>query len=526
MAKFDVTIGTHEKPAEPAPAVAPAEPRRPRPRSSFDAAKTTPENRRHWANADSLSAKAAYNVGTRQSLRNRMQYEFDNNGYAQGLGITLANDIIGTGPKFKAKSGNANNDRAVEDAWGEWEEATEFSPNLYTAAISRSVRGEALALLTNGDNGPGLPQLDVYWFESDLCTTPGNAMPMNLKRWTDGIELDARNRPLFYHILRQHPGDEFGPLLAEYDRIPASQILHWFRRTRLGQVRGLPDGTPSLPLYAQMRRWTLSTLLATELASDIAVVLTNAGVVGEANVPWESWDIERGTYMSLPPGADAKAFKSEHPNQLYSPFKQELIKETARPHNAPYNVASGDSSQYNYSSARLDHLLYRVAVRVFREWTRRAILERVFKAWYTEARMIRGYLPSGLPDRFPHCWYWDGFGTIDPLKEATADTECLANGTTTLQELLAESGQDWEEFLEQRAAEIKKYESLGIPLPEWAGASAKPAAKPAASEEKDESEDKDESDADDYQVPESRRKPVNRLARYTKVNGNGHGGHK
>jgi hypothetical protein len=50
-------------------------------RGRYDAATTTEENRRHWANADLLSADAANNPRVRTILRSRARYEVANNSY-------------------------------------------------------------------------------------------------------------------------------------------------------------------------------------------------------------------------------------------------------------------------------------------------------------------------------------------------------------------------------------------------------------------------------------------------------------
>ena len=70
-------------------------------RAKYDAAQTTPDNRRHWANADSLSPNAALTPQVRRTLRNRARYEVANNSYAKGIVLTLANDTIGTGPRLQ-----------------------------------------------------------------------------------------------------------------------------------------------------------------------------------------------------------------------------------------------------------------------------------------------------------------------------------------------------------------------------------------------------------------------------------------
>ena len=75
---------------------------------------TTDENRRHWANADGLSANAANSAEVRRTLRNRARYEVANNSYASGIVLTLANDVIGTGPRLQMLTANAEANRQIE----------------------------------------------------------------------------------------------------------------------------------------------------------------------------------------------------------------------------------------------------------------------------------------------------------------------------------------------------------------------------------------------------------------------------
>ena len=70
-------------------------------RGKYDAAQTTYENRRHWAHADHLSADAAMSADVRRVLRSRARYEVANNSYAKGIVLTLANYVVGTGPRLQ-----------------------------------------------------------------------------------------------------------------------------------------------------------------------------------------------------------------------------------------------------------------------------------------------------------------------------------------------------------------------------------------------------------------------------------------
>ncbi len=465
--------------------------------SRYDAAQTTDENRRHWQEADGLSARAANNPGVRRTLRNRERYERQNDPYYGGMVRTIVGDLFGTGATLQSQiADNDNLNTRIEQAFAEHVDAIGLLQKLLTAGESK-IGSEAIGLLRSVDSFEGgdvilnrktVVPLDIQFLESEQCATPPGAIPNDPSLWVDGIELDKYGRPTVYHILRQHPGDSF-VMPTDYERVPANLVLHWFRRAREGQYRGIPECTASLPIGAQRRRWSMATLTAAECAADFAVLITSELPQGfnDDDLPseWETMDLNRGMITTLPAGGDAKQMRSEHPNQEHGPFKHELIKEMGRPVGSPYSVSGLDASEHNYSSLRYEREIYYSALRVERRLCEWFVLSPFFRAWYAMARLIPGYLADEirtLPEQLPFGWYWPGFSSLDPMKEAMADTEALSNGTKTLQELHAEKGQDWRVKLLQRSREIKFMQDNKIPLPAWADPAAAKAPKPMAND--------------------------------------------
>src|SRR5215471_9265199 len=117
-------------------------------RARYDAAVTTDENRRHWANADHLSANAANNPTVRRTLRARARYEVANNSYARGIISTLANDVVGTGPRLQLLTGDDKGNRAVEQAFIHWADAVRLAEKLRAMRVARAESGEVFGLLT------------------------------------------------------------------------------------------------------------------------------------------------------------------------------------------------------------------------------------------------------------------------------------------------------------------------------------------------------------------------------------------
>ena len=101
-------------------------------RAKFDSAQSTADNRRHWANADGLSADMAASPAIRRTLRNRARYEVANNSYARGIVLTLANDVAGTGPRLQMLLGDQENDGVnptIEREFTAWAKAIDLPGN-------------------------------------------------------------------------------------------------------------------------------------------------------------------------------------------------------------------------------------------------------------------------------------------------------------------------------------------------------------------------------------------------------------
>ena len=457
----------------------------------YDAAATTDENRRHWANADHLSAAAANNPQVRRTLRSRARYEVANNSYARGIVLTLANDCVGTGPRLQMLTDDAQANRLVEQEFMQWADVVSLPEKLRTMRMARAESGEAFCMLVANPKLDSAVKLDLRLLEADQVATPDfNRSPVGTTA-VDGIVLDAHGNPIEYHVLKSHPGDALAGFSLDYDHVTAASIVHYFRSDRPGQFRGIPEITPALPLFAQLRRYTLAVIAAAETAADFAAVLyTDAPANGEADPvePMDLVQLERRMATVLPGGWRLGQIQAQQPATGYAEFKKEILNEIARCLNMPFNVACGNSSGYNYASGRLDHQTYFKSIRVDQEYMASVVLDRVLRAWLHEAILISHLLPlwmrtAGFRD-LNHQWFFDGHEHVDPNKEANAQATRLTSHTTTLAYEYARQGRDWESELRQRAKEIELMQKLGLSV-----AQLEPAAAPVTNETNNDNEE-------------------------------------
>jgi capsid protein len=282
-------------------------------RGRYDSALTSDNNRRHWANADGLSANAANSPEVRRILRNRARYEVANNSYARGIVLTLANDIVGTGPRLQLLTEDAEANRQIEQAFNQWAKAVSLAEKLRTLRMAQTQDGEAFAVLISNPRLDTTVQLDLRLIEAEQITTPD--LRWNDTRAIDGIVFDAAGNPTEYHVLREHPGNGKS-FVKDYDRIPAEAVLHVFRVDRPGQSRGIPEITPALPLFAMLRDYSLATLDAAKAAAYYAgIIYTDAPPHGETDAveALDPIELDRNTLLTMPGGWKMAQLHAEQP---------------------------------------------------------------------------------------------------------------------------------------------------------------------------------------------------------------------
>lgn len=468
--------------------------------SRIDAAQTTNENKRHWANADGLGPNAAHDPGIQQTLRNRSRYETLNNSYLKSLVRTKAYDMIGSGPRPQVLIDGDTDGKAakqIEDRWKGWAESVLLGQSL--RLLHKMYERDGGGFLIFRDYRRATDQVRLYPqpVEADQCMTPYDKLAE--PRLIDGIELDEMWLPEAYWFLKQHPGEIrlFGlfPAISsqDFERVEARNVVHWFPKDRAGQQRGIPETTPALPVFSQLRRYSLATLTAAEFAAMLAGVLETTlppDTTGPATVgAWSMFEMLRGALMSMPAGWKATQFKPEQPATTFSEFERTKLNEAGRSCYAPLNVTTGNSTDYNFSSGRLDHVPYHRGAWIDRDDHRLIVMKPMFSAWADEGLQVADYFPAGLPplSEWKVSWQWDGFDEIDPQKAADAKKTKLETAQTSLSCALAEDGEYWRDVIDQIAIEIEYCEQKGVPHPLMAAmqkaasapqANAAPPAKP------------------------------------------------
>jgi hypothetical protein len=423
-------------------------------RAKFDAAQTFSANENHWENADHFDPHSAASITVRRALRSRSRYEvIENNPYLKGTLLTLANDFVGRGPRLQIIDERLTEAQQaeIEDNHADWASEIKMRQKLWRMKMAKFTDGETFAIpFVNRNRRQQYPiPLDFYIIETDRISTASYAQPPpppdRKIGEIDGVRFDAYEQPTEFFLLNRHPGgfalDIFNPSPdANAGKwIDAKYMIHWFRRDR-GWLRGIPELTPSLPLCALLRRYTLSIVRHAEVLADFTILLETENPASPNPLikdelgnlfddPFDLWPIEMGMMSNLPYGYKVKQLESVPLGQQYDTFTGALLREIMRPMLAPFNIASGSSKDSNMASGVLDNYIYQSGQNSERASCEEDVLEAMFYFWWNEATRSQGYLKKftdadrTFANRPPkHRWRWDRVGIehTDPQKVAQA----------------------------------------------------------------------------------------------------------
>lgn len=505
---------------------------------AWDAADYSSPDMRDW-NPGLLSPDVENNF-SRDTIVARIRDLVRNDGWASGAITRITDGVIGgdlrpvARPDWRALSAWSPKldkvwadefGRAAESLWrnwandiGRWSDAGRryTMGQLFALAFRQIlVDGEALAQLVWAPErmGPGRARYGTALMLIDADRLSNPRLTIDTINLRGGVELDGYGAATAYHVRRAHLGDWFNAAAtAVWDRVPRETawgrpvMLHHFISDRPAQHRGA--GGILKPVLGRLRM--LSSYDTAELQAaivnaifsayiespyDPAVVqdaLSDATDVGSYQGLRSEFHQQRGLKLgnaripTLFPGEKIVAVDSARPNTNYAGFEGAVLRNVATAIGTSAEQITQDWSKTNYSSARAALLEAWKTLKRHQQDFGAGFASPIYAAFIEEA-MDRGELPmpAGAPDfieaRTEYAgvrWMGPPRGWIDPVREAQAAVLRMDAGLSTLEQECAEQGQDWEDVIEQRAIERRRFKELDLPFPAWFGLDATDAAKP------------------------------------------------
>lgn len=427
------------------------------------------------ANAEIGPAGARIRNSARDLVRN-------NPWAAQGV-RKLAAKVIGTGivPRVRGQGLSKTERQLGQDLWDAFvdhsdpEGQLDYYGQMHLAARTFFESGEVLLRFAPRPSSWGLRvPLQMQVLEPDYLDSSKTQTAPDGNMIIQGVEYDQHGRRVAYHLFDEHPGEAlstFTRRAGATHRVPADQIRHVFDPQRPGQARGVSIFTPVVLKLRDVDDFDDAEIMRKKIAACFAAFVKRGG--GQAVSPLAGkaaqTDAAGRRLERLAPGMvqylqldEDVTFASPPASDGYLEFMTQQLHAVAAGVGITYEQLTGDLSRVNYSSIRagmidfwelIDHWQWHVIVPqacapVFRRVGQLLVARGLWEA-------TKPYEARWTPPR--RRW-------VDPDKEVRALAAAVRNGFTTLDEAIAEQGEDPQERMAEMAEINARLDSLDLVL--------------------------------------------------------------
>ena len=421
------------------------------------------------------------------------------NAYACGVVETIATAVVGCGISAQSMVETVDGDdvEAINDArdrvWNEWCETCDINGELTFSEIQflalREIveAGEVLIRMrpVRMDNTRPVP-LALEMIDADRLALDRDvwAHQRSGKRVIRGVEMDETGKPLAYYIYPEHPNGPYVARVTEPVRIDAKEIIHLYRKDRVGQSRGVTWFAPVLSAIRDLGIYIDNELQASAVASCFVAVIKTEGSAGSL-LPSDGSDttddygnglehLEPGLVARLKPGESLEQVNPARPAAQAEPWINLMVRNIGVGVGLGYEKVSRDYSRTSYSSARTAELEDRRRFKRFQRYLISHLCQRIWDRFCEAAssvtKLVDGpaqfpVLSDLLDDRRSHTpvtWQVPEWEWVDPQNEQAASVIAIQNNMSTLQRECAKLGINWREVLRQRSKEKQAEAEYGV----------------------------------------------------------------
>lgn len=402
-------------------------------------------------------------------LRQRSRDLARNNAWAtRALAIKVANQI-GTGIRPRAATPDVDLNRQIDRVHEEWaaECAPESGGDLYgmqaLAAMGRAESGESLILLDrSGGIRPGGVPLTLQVLEPDWLADDSPLTRESADGWVDGVRFDQQGRRTAYRLWTGNPNEAGVSLRRESRIVPAEDMIHLFRRTRPGQVRGVPDLAPVIMRLRDLDDYHDAALMLAKVQAVLGAFVTQNGGPAASQLGRDTEDADGnkveelapGIVAYLNPGEDVK-FLSPQGGGPFEPYTRIMLHMIAAGVGVTYHQQTGDLSESNYTSHRAGSLEFRRLTEQDQHLMLIPSLCRPVWTAFVSQAVLSGRLPIKAANA-PATYTPPRFELVDPMKDTEAVKSQIRAGLMTWTEAVSEMGYD----PETQVAEIQRINAM------------------------------------------------------------------
>lgn len=380
----------------------------------------------------------------------------------------------------------------IEEKWKEWQrkefcdvrQTRNYGTIRQLRLISAVRDGDFFIRMVRGKSvnkfGFALQMVNAEWVDRWFNTTLPNGNQVRM-----GIEYQftawGLGKVVAYYFIKRQPDDWMFSIPGAFnfssgtmhDRVPAEEIIHYFRAVDADGTRPAPWVASTIPSSRQLDQAMLAEVVAWRAAacktgwlySDIVPEGGASGLDIDPRSGLPKQPLTPGDIAALPYGVKFQPNDPTHPNANVEEFRKAEVRQIAAGMvGADYSTLANDYEAINYSAGRLQSSGTNEKFKMLQQFDIDYAENVIFENWLDMALTFGAIpLPLAKLDKFNrkvfqgHRW-----GGVDEVKDATAGALRVANKFSSRTRECAAEGLDFEEVLFELAEEEMLIESFGM----------------------------------------------------------------
>jgi len=398
--------------------------------------------------ADWLSSSNTQNQEISQAIqltRNRARdLERNNSWVLHGLDY-LETQVIGKGQRLRAEPRNTDGKidqeakRIIEEAWADF-----CKPENCEVTGRYSFQDlERLTLRSRKRDGEFLVRIDInsrykYGFKLQILETDlldyllDRQAPNSGNRIRMGVELDSLDRPVAYWMFSSNPNAiqlRQGTRL-KHERIPAAKILHGFKPTRIGQVRGITEFASCMQDLKALDAYDEAEIAASRVAACMMFqIVPPPGTEFAGDLPEQNGNQMFSAEPAMVHNASngkIEPISIQHPTTQMKEMRNGLLRKISAGFNIAFDSLTNDITEANFSNSRLGKLAERDNFRIDQSIQINTFNNPVFEIFLNRAltgaqQVLSPLKPANFIKYSKKCWVPRSYPWVDPVKDVQAN---------------------------------------------------------------------------------------------------------
>jgi len=386
-----------------------------------------------------------------------------NNPIVASLSRLRKADIVGRGISPQPSTGDIELDKKIEESWQKFSENPEITGMMDMRELQQQLID---SLLFYGDSGLIFTNEGLQFVDGSRIGNPtGMSTSDESSKMQNGVMIDDSGKPIGYNV-----GNRIGGVLRDDRLIDAKDFIHFLKRMRPNQYRGIPELASVLNTLQDCNEYDKVEMMAAKVSASLSVAvkrensyefeLQNRMDAGDQDELGNLEEFQPGRFHYLEPGEDISVIGSNgRPNVDGIEWVNYLLRKVGSAVGIPLEFLIMEIGKSSFSASQGVVLQYQQTVESYQSDLIR-IMNRLYRRWLSVEVASGNIDISDAATPFAVRWQRPAFRWINRAAQVKADMEYFRSGAMSLDDITAPFGYTAEEVLMRKAQNIKQAQAI------------------------------------------------------------------